>query len=466
MKTTILILVFITLSTIYTQEFQKVPFITNTGNNFDFGISGYTYSDIYITWINEIDSLYTVYVKKISPIISKDIIVSSDYQLKSNAQIVHGKIAWQVSDKNGWQIYLRYFSNDSLGSTFLISDESVNNEQMTLANSRIVWSINGKLVGKELNPSISDMFTIDSSNCSNPDLDKSFYDNMDESAIVYEKEIEGKRDIYYARQQKYESDDWVKSSIYSDGDNKKPKFHNGFLILFQTKKDSVWNIAFGNIYSTDFAITSNKYCNYENPFIFDYPVPTSSARAITPFLLIFNSDSLINDTEIYAAPLLSYSEGSGDTILNISSMEGMDFEPDVCIVEDSSKYYVSIFWIHESNNKKDIWVARTLFIPAWGDVNDKSLNKLPFILSQNFPNPFNPTTKIVFQIANFGFVSLKVYDILGNEVSTLVNEEKSAGNYEVEFSANVGGSNLSSGIYFCDLKAGGNRFVRKMSLIK
>ena len=85
-----------------------------------------------------------------------------------------------------------------------------------------------------------------------------------------------------------------------------------------------------------------------------------------------------------------------------------------------------------------------------------------FYLFQNYPNPFNPTTNIRFQIVESGFVSLKVYDILGREVATLVNEEKHAGNYEVEFN----GNGLSSGIYFYKLQAGSYTSVKKMILMK
>jgi hypothetical protein len=73
-----------------------------------------------------------------------------------------------------------------------------------------------------------------------------------------------------------------------------------------------------------------------------------------------------------------------------------------------------------------------------------------FILNQNYPNPFNPTTSIQYAISNTQFVSLKVYDILGNEIATLVSEEKPAGSYEVNFDAN----GLSSGVYFYQLRAG------------
>ena len=84
------------------------------------------------------------------------------------------------------------------------------------------------------------------------------------------------------------------------------------------------------------------------------------------------------------------------------------------------------------------------------------------MLSQNYPNPFNPTTVISYQLPVSNHVSLKVYDVLGREVVTLVNEVKEAGNYEVKFDA----SKLSSGIYFYSIKSGEYRAVKKMSLIK
>jgi hypothetical protein len=83
-------------------------------------------------------------------------------------------------------------------------------------------------------------------------------------------------------------------------------------------------------------------------------------------------------------------------------------------------------------------------------------------LEQNYPNPFNPATSLKFTIADFGIITLRVYDILGNTVVTLVNEQKPAGTYEVEFSA-VG---LASGIYYYSLKAGSFIDTKKMVLLK
>lgn len=83
-------------------------------------------------------------------------------------------------------------------------------------------------------------------------------------------------------------------------------------------------------------------------------------------------------------------------------------------------------------------------------------------LEQNYPNPFNPSTRITFSIKNAGFVSLKVYDLLGREVATLVSENRPAGIYDVNFSA----SNLGSGIYFYTLTSGGFSQTKKMLFVK
>jgi hypothetical protein len=85
-----------------------------------------------------------------------------------------------------------------------------------------------------------------------------------------------------------------------------------------------------------------------------------------------------------------------------------------------------------------------------------------YSLSQNYPNPFNPSTSIEFRIQQSEFISLKVYDVLGNQITTLVNEQKSAGTYQVEFDA----SQLTSGIYFYELIAGKFRQTNKMLLLK
>jgi hypothetical protein len=85
-----------------------------------------------------------------------------------------------------------------------------------------------------------------------------------------------------------------------------------------------------------------------------------------------------------------------------------------------------------------------------------------FVLYQNYPNPFNPNTVISYQLPVSGNVTLKLYDVLGNEITTLVNEEKQAGVYEVEFD----GSSLASGMYLYKLQVGTFVQTKKMILLK
>jgi len=87
---------------------------------------------------------------------------------------------------------------------------------------------------------------------------------------------------------------------------------------------------------------------------------------------------------------------------------------------------------------------------------------LHFALQQNFPNPFNPTTKITWQSPESGHHTLKVYDLLGNEIAVLVNQFLEAGNYSTEFDA----SSLTSGIYIYRLQVGNKVLVKKMTLLR
>ncbi|MBZ0201166.1 MAG: T9SS type A sorting domain-containing protein, partial [Ignavibacteriaceae bacterium] len=89
-------------------------------------------------------------------------------------------------------------------------------------------------------------------------------------------------------------------------------------------------------------------------------------------------------------------------------------------------------------------------------------------LKQSFPNPFNPSTIINYSIPVGGFVSLKVYDILGREIATLVDETQNAGTYNVEFNSASGlnGNKLTSGVYFYRLQSGDFVSVKKMVLLQ
>jgi hypothetical protein len=95
-------------------------------------------------------------------------------------------------------------------------------------------------------------------------------------------------------------------------------------------------------------------------------------------------------------------------------------------------------------------------------VEEETTLPTEFSLEQNYPNPFNPSTKIKYSVPQLSKVVIKVFDILGNEIETLVNEEKPVGTYEVKFKA----TNLPSGIYFYQLRTGSFVETKKMLMIK
>jgi len=121
--------------------------------------------------------------------------------------------------------------------------------------------------------------------------------------------------------------------------------------------------------------------------------------------------------------------------------------------------------IHLRMQKENEMIAQVIEVLGYSDPYAEVEEEdylIDYELSQNYPNPFNPSTTIKYQLPEMNFVTIKVYDVLGNEVATLVNEEKPVGEYEVEFD----GTGLPSGIYFYQLRAGNYVETKKMVLLK
>ncbi len=117
------------------------------------------------------------------------------------------------------------------------------------------------------------------------------------------------------------------------------------------------------------------------------------------------------------------------------------------------------------NIEEDVYKACKAFVDTLMlDVEDDELKPKEFSLFLNYPNPFNSKTKIRFSVAKFGFTSLKIFDLLGREIATIVNEPLNAGEYEIDFDSNR--YNLSSGIYIYQLKNGTSIKSKKFVLMK
>ncbi|MFO7526321.1 MAG: T9SS type A sorting domain-containing protein, partial [Ignavibacteriaceae bacterium] len=175
---------------------------------------------------------------------------------------------------------------------------------------------------------------------------------------------------------------------------------------------------------------------------------------------------MIDNSRSEQYPVLApYIDGDGVFIVNTFFVYQFDDIPGVSLPP----------WQQNESSDETAWFYKTYTYLGTSVEDDISAIK-QFNLEQNYPNPFNPNTVIKYQIPAAGYVSLKIYDVLGSEVATLVDEYKNAGSYEVEFNTQQSTLNkqLASGIYFYQLKAGnpstssGQSFIetRKMILLK
>jgi hypothetical protein len=164
-------------------------------------------------------------------------------------------------------------------------------------------------------------------------------------------------------------------------------------------------------------------------------------------------------------------DGNNEVYYKFSTNVGISWGADTRLTNDPAEsFYPSIsisnsvlhvVWSDERDGNMEIYYKRN----PTGNVGIQNINtEIPkeYKLMQNYPNPFNPSTVISFQLLVVGQVSLKVYDILGKEIATLVNETLQPGTYEVTFD----GSNFSSGIYFYKLSTTEFSDTKRLVLLK
>ena len=209
-------------------------------------------------------------------------------------------------------------------------------------------------------------------------------------------------------------------------------------VKYSSGGDFMWARIFGESNSTE---ESNSVAvdNYQNIYVCGYTTNGLSAKYVT---IKYNPDGLLDWSVIYNNNN-SFTSHSAykvltDTLGNIyvtGISQGSGTGYDIATIK-----YSQLTNLNQTN---------------YYEIND-------YLLFQNYPNPFNPVTHLEFGIPDLGFVSLKVYDLLGKEVKTLVYEIKPAGIYIIEFD----GSNLPSGIYYYKIESGNFIQVRKMILLK
>jgi hypothetical protein len=179
--------------------------------------------------------------------------------------------------------------------------------------------------------------------------------------------------------------------------------------------------------------------------------PDNSHVADTAITLSWNKNKFAQSFQLQLAKdstfanIVYQDSGLVNTSIKIASLVG------------GVKYY----WRVLSDNNTDSVGGYAGYSETFSFTTSKNIPQT-YSLKHNFPNPFNPSTNIVYDIPSDGLVVLKVYDILGKEVKTLVNKYQKAGEYQVSFDA----SNLASGIYLYRLTSGSFSQTRKMILEK
>ncbi len=218
-----------------------------------------------------------------------------------------------------------------------------------------------------------------------------------------------------------------------------------------------WRIkAFGQVGESDYSDVYSFKSGIPIPPVLNTPAHTATGVSLTPVFTWFSTE----DASSYRIQVSTSVQFHDNTFVIDTTLT--DTTLSVVAPLTANKIY---YWRVNAKN--------TYGISFWSDgfgfkttsalyVSDNENIPAEFGLEQNYPNPFNPVTEIKFAIAKQGLVTLKVYDILGREVASLVNENLGAGNYHVNFNS----SNLASGTYIYRLIAGNVMIARKMMVVK
>ncbi|MFC2135965.1 T9SS type A sorting domain-containing protein [Bacteroidota bacterium] len=210
-----------------------------------------------------------------------------------------------------------------------------------------------------------------------------------------------------------------------------------YLLKLDSSGNEVWNKTFGGPFQD---LASNIVVDADN-IIFTGTI-SETLQVTRPNIIKTDSDG--NIVNQYTRQVGELNINSGDLIINSDG--------NLILAGASGSFSFS----------SDAYILNTSDFRTATSVEDSESIITDYILYQNYPNPFNPSTTINYQIPQEGFVTIKVYNIIGNEITTLVNENKNAGRHSLEFDAR----NLASGVYIYTIRSSGYLQSKKMILLK
>lgn len=209
---------------------------------------------------------------------------------------------------------------------------------------------------------------------------------------------------------------------------------------------------------------------YYNPEVWvDNPAGDLSSLSLGPLYIITKSDMgtgspasyRLNRNDSSFISLNNDENNPNPFIDTLYFTKVYDANLDVGLMGESIPYFIYYTIFEDSADGHINLFARKRNVSIDEVIKD-NLKPEKYVLFQNYPNPFNPTTRLSIVIGHSSFVTIKVYDVLGKEVATVVNEQKSPGTYNINFNA----SGLSSGIYYYRLTSGNFSETKKMILLK
>ncbi len=440
--------------------------INCTTDFFDFD-GDYQPDSLFMFWEKSSDGNTTsIYYRDLYSMSEPKVVLSQENVHFTNPQIMKSAkndtlfYLFYETDQNGTKdiYFLKYLKNGMFSEPAPFRATAYEDKNIFTTSFAIVWIEEDDVYYSEYD--YTDYFSapllIDENNCANPVLHERGY-------IAWEKIIGEKADIYYSN---YAEGEWQSPALlYGIGDNRHLVFDqpDGMAYLvWQNKTASKWNIFFKGmeenlpVDSLDFAPASNKtepsilFINYVTKAGVINNAPPSS-------VLTFVLDSTYAQDEIFA--------GEFD-FENISNNEQKDRHPQLFEKRGLGQpYKVLNIWESHVNDRWQLFIAEKEY-----DINTVVSKKIiphTIQLYQNYPNPFNPETRIQYALNSRIYVTLMIYNALGQKVRTLVKGEKSPGKYEINWNGfDDKGQRLASGTYFYQLVSDGIVQTKRMIYLK
>jgi|GEM_PF-1846095 len=458
-------------SELYPQVFDKQIVVDTPGDNYSYDVlslnTGAKESTVLI-WINKQDSIFTIRFNSLSPEMDNGVSIESGrdsvWNINTSTYNIWQHAAWQRKAGDFSQIVYWYPGQATLTAR-VQQDHLGMDATMDLENYFLAWADNGTLFYQNVIYPNSNVTAIDYGGCSSPDI-RQTYDST-YSEIVYSKDS---LDLSLVKYAKIHNDlfqsvitreiiDSGKCSLPKNGAN--PTEEKG--VSYQYYENGVWKVKYSYYTNYPINITNNSNCNYYTPQVFSYDLFTKNMnhqnRGTLQFFIVYESDSLEGNSEIMLQP--DYF-GYDSRVINISNQPGRDYNPKICFYSQNDTPYVCVFWQNELDGRNTIYMAKTVFDPIYSSVDEDDAVMPHEVTLNNYPNPFNPSTTIEYETVKQGTVNIKVYDILGREISELVDEVKSPGSYKVNFNA----AGLASGTYIVLMRAGDKQLARKIVMMK